>query len=712
MSSTQNEHGDAHDSEHAQKRVRSSGWPLKHATVPNSASCNSTPRGKDSKVSLEAVPVPSIISARSSKFLEGSMNDRVSSQPPTAFMADGEELLDRFLAENKVEHYFQPVKDVDQLQMGGLTHHPNQSISQTAPDESKPRQSGIFRFGRSLASAFNPVNIWKEVSTKWKETAKEFDPVVIQNRQQKAKAEEVYAKMKEDGSLYTHGAACRDKDGKILGVAFYPDRLSKRRASTEMNVERERSVQRDSGIDVDSYRSSAEEKLGSRVSTESGKLEPPTAPGSIGRLESPVLDNQSAQRSLLKFKKPSMPSLKKIRSEVQLASSERRVGGDASSLIPDNDTPTPAPTKNHTIRKEPSKKDLQMQQKLTKRVSDLENKLEAARRDLNQVLGDAPPMQQAKTQPTTRKPFVPGALSSLPSEGVLAAQGATDATEDEEDTIECKVKENLTNAKVSDLKAVVSRERKGNNVTSLPQEATPEAAAPAKAKKKPIINKGSNKRRSSGGAETNDSRYKPDNDDDDDAEWDNAAKAQMPPKRKPGRPKRSLDLSESATPAVVDAAPVSKRKKTTGEAKENVPAASVELNGPRISDFVVQKTTTEYKSVMHLNQPGSAVLGRPRSATPGRGSRGHRRSTSPPPSLSYSKPVTRQSSASEDPISIVPGQNEVPPVPKMPKGLERIVRLTSVDLDPVVTRAHVDVDPEKQALHREKDDFEWPEDVF
>ncbi|KAI9716521.1 MAG: hypothetical protein M1812_005252 [Candelaria pacifica] len=709
--STLDEHGVGQETEHAQKRMRSNGWPLQHTTLPNSTKSSPTPRSKHSKVSLTAVPISSMISARSSKFLEGSMNDRVSSQPPSAFMTEGEEVLNRFLAEHKVDHFFRPTEEVNRMQLGGLTHHPNQSIPQTTANDGKPRQSGIFRFGRSIASAFNPMNIWNDVCTKWKEAAKEFDPVVIRDREYKAKAEEIYAKMKEDGSLYTHGAPYRDEDGKVIAVSYYPSQIPNQRASVEANVERYRNVLRDSGIDVDTYRSSAEGRRESEVSTEGRKLEPPAAPGSTECSKSPTLGSTSAQKSLLKFKKPSMPSLKKIRSEVQPSSSKRRVDGDNPSSYIDNNTPTPAPAKNHIIRKEPSRKDLQMQQKLTKRVSDLESKLEAARRDLNQALGDVPPMQEAVMQPIGRKAFVPGALPSLPSEGVLAAHGGIGVTEGEEDTVECrKAKENNFNPKVEAPRPSKSGDQVTPHEESSQRKETIQSTALDKGKKKSSATKGGKKRRTSGGADNEKSTYKPDVEGDEDVECE-APKDKTPPKRKPGRPKRSLELGESVTAAVTDTAPVSKRKKTGDEGKGSVRATTLEPIGPRISDFVIEKTT-EYRSFTHLNQPGAAVLGRSRSVTPGRGGRGHRRSTSPPPSLSYSRPVTRQSSASEDPISIMPGQDEVPPVPKLPKGLARIVRLASAELDPVVHRVQVNVDPEKQPLRGEKDDFEWPEDVF
>ncbi|KAF2180185.1 hypothetical protein K469DRAFT_693346 [Zopfia rhizophila CBS 207.26] len=63
-------------------------------------------------------------------------------------------------------------------------------------------------------------------------------------------------------------------------------------------------------------------------------------------------------------------------------------------------TPTPTPTPS--LHKTPSKKDLQKQAKLSRRVSDLEKKLHEARKELSLTLGDAPPV-----------PALPSTLSDL-----------------------------------------------------------------------------------------------------------------------------------------------------------------------------------------------------------------------------------------------------------------------------------------------------------
>ncbi|KAK4998442.1 hypothetical protein LTR28_013678, partial [Elasticomyces elasticus] len=85
-----------------------------------------------------------------------------------------------------------------------------------------------------------------------------------------------------------------------------------------------------------------------------------------------------------------------------------------------------------TLRKSKSKKELKAQQKLSKRISDLEGKLAEARHELNAALANTSPLPPLPTpwekytpvkgveKPGIRS-FVPGKLPSLPSERILSA---------------------------------------------------------------------------------------------------------------------------------------------------------------------------------------------------------------------------------------------------------------------------------------------------
>jgi len=112
----------------------------------------------------------------------------------------------------------------------------------------------------------------------------------------------------------------------------------------------------------------------------------------------------------------------------------------------------------HGLHHSSSKRDLNRQAKLTKRVSDLETKLEAARKELQEAMGDIPPvppippMQAAeapKSRPTSsrriglQRKFVP--LPTLPSESLLFADVTRDSVPDiAEQYFEAEAKEDAS----------------------------------------------------------------------------------------------------------------------------------------------------------------------------------------------------------------------------------------------------------------------------
>lgn len=129
----------------------------------------------------------------------------------------------------------------------------------------------------------------------------------------------------------------------------------------------------------------------------------------ISRSNSP-LPGTSGRRSSLTLRTPSFQTLKKATSHIQLPSVKRH---SVQSDISDS---------SQQIKKQPSKKDLAKQQKLVKRVSNLETKLDTARRELETALASTP-AAEAVEKPA-RKAFKPGALPSLPSERILNAHVA------------------------------------------------------------------------------------------------------------------------------------------------------------------------------------------------------------------------------------------------------------------------------------------------
>lgn len=120
------------------------------------------------------------------------------------------------------------------------------------------------------------------------------------------------------------------------------------------------------------------------------------------------MPSTSGRRSSLTLRTPSFQTLKKATSHIQLPSVKR------------HSVPSDISDSSQQIKKQPSKKDLVKQQKLVKRVSNLETQLESARRELEMALASTP-AAEAVEKPG-RKAFKPGALPSLPSERILNAR--------------------------------------------------------------------------------------------------------------------------------------------------------------------------------------------------------------------------------------------------------------------------------------------------
>ena len=163
---------------------------------------------------------------------------------------------------------------------------------------------------------------------------------------------------------------------------------------------------RDSAVDLDEYRSSTDNKEESRLAeSEEGLMPAPSVP-LVSRSVSPM-PNTSGRQSSLSLRTPSFQTLKKATSHIQLPSVKRH---SVQSDVSDS---------SQQLHKQPSKKDLAKQQKLSKRVSNLETQLETARRELELALGSASATETVENP--SRKAFKPGALPSLPSERILNA---------------------------------------------------------------------------------------------------------------------------------------------------------------------------------------------------------------------------------------------------------------------------------------------------
>lgn len=394
-----------------QRRSRSGQWKPKDNESLREAD---QPLGLQDKLDKESPLPPNESdpsnSGRASKFLEGSMHDRTSNKPPSLYIKD-EQLMDQYLA------------GVGSERPKSSTHQPNHSISHhtAGADDAKP--SGIFRFGKAVASVFNPLNLWQGFGGKRRDTQEQDeypDSAILKERQMRA--EKAYLELKQSGFKGTKKLPHAHHSAEVQVPVIQVGHDSKVHSAVP---------QKDSGIDVGSYRSSAEHKEDGRKGSADDYLLPPPSIAGFGRSASPSSELSYGKRSSLHLRTPSLQSLKKAGSYFHLPSTIRPDESVALGMAMDRNRSMQELTHDQAVRKQTSRKDLEKQQKLGKRVSDLEAKLGAARRDLELARGDEPTSHQL---PHARKPFVPGLLPSLPSERILKRETRDRGNDNQEHT--------------------------------------------------------------------------------------------------------------------------------------------------------------------------------------------------------------------------------------------------------------------------------------
>ncbi|TKA71011.1 hypothetical protein B0A49_09348 [Cryomyces minteri] len=354
------------------------------------ASVRTSKRARDSSWPLEAGFTDDL---RPSKFQEGSMNDRPSHQPPSVFVRkagqqDKQSGIKHLSVDHLMEDYLDDTTDPPTVapSRAGFTMHPNQSIaSSTAAATDNSRHSTLFNFGRSIASKLDSINPVKILQKHWREAEADLTKRKIEERnqqlaEQQERAEKTYAALKASGQLGTQGTALIET--KVYAAGY----TSTQRDSSTLFAQSSQDSK-----DITSYNAG---------------LAPLVSHESRGRSRSPAAGfSASTVSKKFHLKAPSLSGLKRVSSEFHLRSAS-----------PEKDT-------SSALHKSHSKKDLRQQQKLNKRVSDLESKLEDARRELTVALGAASPLPPLPPLPKKytplKKPFVPGTLASLPSESLL-----------------------------------------------------------------------------------------------------------------------------------------------------------------------------------------------------------------------------------------------------------------------------------------------------
>ncbi|KAK3671083.1 hypothetical protein LTR78_009044 [Recurvomyces mirabilis] len=367
--------------------------------------------GNLSKVNLRHAAEEQRLSqqVRESKFQEGSLTDRPSAKPPSAFtrmirtdsgnIKQVDELMEGY-NDSEVQPRDVVVGHIPQ----GTAADALRALQPHADDAVRQESGGFFKFGRSLASNFRPVALWNKM---WNETREDLIrqnmEEVERKRKQKEEAEATYAQMKASGQL------------GLKSVSNLGSRFS------------ESSTMRDSAIVIDSARTSIDHNRGP---SHGSSLLAPLKEEAFASNEAPetATKTKGTFRSRFTFRKPSVSNLKeglkRVKSDFNLAAAAGN--RESSSSV----SPSKADFDGSTLKHSTSKFDLKKQQKLSKRVSDLESKLSLARRELDDALIEATPnpklnnkYERFTPQSTLKRPrFIPGKLPSLPSERILMAE--------------------------------------------------------------------------------------------------------------------------------------------------------------------------------------------------------------------------------------------------------------------------------------------------
>lgn len=275
---------------------------------------------------------------RRSRFVEANMNDSVSEEPPSIF-----------------------------------TKESKQAGAQN-------RESGIFRFGRAIASAFNPFGGWGKTSP---ETATKTQS----QKDALTQAEAAYAELKKAGFKGTNKGAYLQSQ----------------------------SVDQ---TNADQTWQAVMEKMG--YGNNAGNL-------------TPHCGDQEGQTGT-PMRSPSKSSKRSSFQDLRLGRSLFKSNEPASASPMPHQERKSEDSEYTGLRKQKSKKELSRQAKLLKKVSNLEDKLERARRELRQLSGNEERLPsstpESKRMSMDMNPgsyprkFVPGALPTLPSERLLDQQAS------------------------------------------------------------------------------------------------------------------------------------------------------------------------------------------------------------------------------------------------------------------------------------------------
>ena len=439
------------DSEHTPKRSRPS------SSSPKQESRSIRRKGARyglSSLNKRHAEAPSD-NVRPSRFQEGSMSDKPSAQPPSLFtrdrsnpgapaLADVDHLMTRYHQENEEIQALPPPLPRQTapafIPTATVSTHSSVPASVSASSTNKP--SGLFRFGKMFASSFSPMNVWESFSKTWKESKEDLTVRNIEeNRKRQQQA------LEDDKVMYEQAYQELKKSGQFNFTVVPNKALTSPRAAatSQFPSPTRKPLTSPRHTPYQHLRPNVDHPHSRDNSLDSTDLAPPPQLAALFKRDNnntPSEASQSPDKPLkarksfftlrgASLRAPSLSSLKRGRSTTNL--------GDAFTSNPTPSAPlSPEKLTTHltlqSIPRSQSKKDLNKQVKLSKRVSDLESKLADARRELNDAITNASPLpplpsRYEKFTPTSKSKFTRarfgfsgGKLPSLPSERLLSPE--------------------------------------------------------------------------------------------------------------------------------------------------------------------------------------------------------------------------------------------------------------------------------------------------
>lgn len=327
------------------------------------------------------------------------MNDRVSKRPPSLYTREDDSM------EYSWSHSHTARPPRNYVDTDGTDGYKNASVDIVKP-------SGMYRFGRAIVNAFKPVAGWRGYTVTRDEKERQIYSGKGIMQERKVKAEKAYAELKKNDfeGLQTSLNVSRNIDKPAIKCEIFTDEVRP-------------ALHRDSGVDMKGYRPLVSPSQDDKQSHIKAQPIPSSKVSTVDLSRSPIPEASTTRKSSMHLRKPSSQSLKKAKSHVQLPSAKKYTVPMVPGICTNLEGITGAVAIDHSLRKMPSRKDIAKQQKLSKRVSDLENQLEIARRDLQLSINEAQAYPEIASHKRV-KSFKPGALPSLPSESILKTQGS------------------------------------------------------------------------------------------------------------------------------------------------------------------------------------------------------------------------------------------------------------------------------------------------